>query len=396
MPATAQTALSVCPTARPLARWVRALMLAACTTALPTLPALSQVRAVETVGRATQTGVAAPSELRRRALEDALYQAAMAAGARVQGYSAVAGAALVSERLVVRPEARILDYAILSEKNEGGVVEIHLRAHVGALPEAAVCASTAPVEIALWSPHITLAPEAPAWLQTVAWQAGARLAESLAANPAVRLVRIDGPPPSAPDAGNPNGGLDPAFTYAALVGGTRPRGFPAHHLSMHTTISLGREPERAGGPLMLHITSRLIAPDGTTAKTEQTRAEAGTGPRTPWRTLDRLAGRDRAALAADLLAAVDAHAASVIAGQACRPLEGNLRAQPDGTYTLPLGSLHGIGRQHLAYTEGAQTPYTLLEVVTLSERAVTLRPIDPGRDPAALDGARARLFGPGS
>jgi hypothetical protein len=148
------------------------------------------------------------------------------------------------------------------------------------------------------------------------------------------------------------------------------------------------------GILQLAASSRLVRPDGSVAATDRSVAQVALPQRTPWAMLNQMGKGDRQSMAAQLLRNLPSHAATLVRTEACRPLVGRLVRDENGTYTLPFGIRHGITRQHLAYTDGAETPYTLFEVVDLADQQVSLRPIDSGRDPAALIGATARFAEP--
>lgn len=351
-------------------------------------PLWAEVQVVETLGRAVATGVASDAELRRRALEQALYDAAMAGGAQVRGYSAIVGAQMQSERLVVQPASRILDYAILSDARRGDVHEVRLRAHVGTLPPQPNCAAAPPLDIAAWTAQATVAPDAPAWLQPVAAEAGQRLIAALEATGRVALRRMNAPPPA---------NLAPrnlAFDYAALTGSADHRMAPADHLSLISRIEITRPRSGTGTRLELRATSRLIRPDGTEAASDSMVSSVALPRATPFATLDRLAAPNRAALAEALMEGLADQAKALVLAEACKPLTAQLQAGPDGTLVLPFGKRHGITPAHLAYTEGEATPYTLLQVVAVQDRSVTLRPIDPGRAIDDLVGAPARFARP--
>ena len=53
---------------------------------------------------------------RRRALEDALYLAALHGGAKINGFSAVNTDTSIQENLVVQPASQILDHNVISEQ----------------------------------------------------------------------------------------------------------------------------------------------------------------------------------------------------------------------------------------------------------------------------------------
>ncbi len=87
------------------------------------------------IGRAAIT-TNVPEELARmRALEDALYLAALQGGAKINGFSAVSTDTSVQDHFVIRPSSKILDYTILSEEKTDTGVEVKIRAAVGNLPQ---------------------------------------------------------------------------------------------------------------------------------------------------------------------------------------------------------------------------------------------------------------------
>ena len=53
------------------------------------------------------------NEAKRRALEDALYYAAIKGGASVDGFSSIKNDTSIEEHFTVRPRSKILDYRIL-------------------------------------------------------------------------------------------------------------------------------------------------------------------------------------------------------------------------------------------------------------------------------------------
>ena len=86
--------------------------------------ALAQNMTVEVTGQAAESGLGRATT-RLRALEAALVEAAIMGGADVTGYSAASNGILVSDRLILRPASRILDYTILSETEVGGFYRVH-------------------------------------------------------------------------------------------------------------------------------------------------------------------------------------------------------------------------------------------------------------------------------
>ena len=62
--------------------------------------------------------------MRRRALEDALYQASLAGGAEVDGFSLADQGVLAGEAVLLRPSSKILDFAVLREQKASSHYEV--------------------------------------------------------------------------------------------------------------------------------------------------------------------------------------------------------------------------------------------------------------------------------
>ena len=78
-------------------------------------PANAGVNIVEVTGRAALSDQYTSDELRRMALEDALYLAALQGEARVDGFSFIDEMTNLTEQVLVRPGDSILDYSLLEE-----------------------------------------------------------------------------------------------------------------------------------------------------------------------------------------------------------------------------------------------------------------------------------------
>ncbi len=106
-----------------------------------------------------------PAELARmRALQDALYLAALQGGANINGFSAVSTDTSVQDHFVVRPSSKIIDYTILSEEKSDSQIEVSIRAAVGNLPEKK-CNRTRPLNMTLYRPDTYIDMNVPAWIE---------------------------------------------------------------------------------------------------------------------------------------------------------------------------------------------------------------------------------------
>ena len=68
---------------------------------------------------------------RKRALEDAIYLAALKGGANVNGFSAISSNTIINEQSVIKATNRVLDFKILSETQNKEYLTIKIRAIVG-------------------------------------------------------------------------------------------------------------------------------------------------------------------------------------------------------------------------------------------------------------------------
>jgi hypothetical protein len=68
---------------------------------------------------------------RKRALEDALYLAALKGGADVNGFSAINSSTVINDQSVVRATNRVIDFKILNEKQDNEFLSIKISAIVG-------------------------------------------------------------------------------------------------------------------------------------------------------------------------------------------------------------------------------------------------------------------------
>ena len=68
---------------------------------------------------------------RKRALEDAIYIAALKGGADINGFSSISSNTIINDQSVVKPTNRVIDFKILSETQDKQYLTIKIRAVVG-------------------------------------------------------------------------------------------------------------------------------------------------------------------------------------------------------------------------------------------------------------------------
>lgn len=180
-------------------------------------PASAENLTVEVTGQAAESGLGRATT-RLRALEAALIEAAIMGGADINGYSATSNGILVSDRLILRPALRILDYSILSEGESGGFYRVQLRAVVGDPPVAIVdsCARRSELHINTYPLRLKIDPMTPAWVETLGPALRDRIDAAIGARPSVSLTQSNNT--GAMPGRSAQVGLD--MDYAALTSGT--------------------------------------------------------------------------------------------------------------------------------------------------------------------------------
>ena len=76
------------------------------------------LKLVTATGRAAIISDEQMQETRSRALEDALYGAALLGGAEIDGFSSIQAGTQLDDHFVVRPSSKIVDYDILNEQSD--------------------------------------------------------------------------------------------------------------------------------------------------------------------------------------------------------------------------------------------------------------------------------------
>ena len=136
------------------------------------------LRFIETTGRAVIENDELLDASRRRALEDALYLAALHGGAKINGFSSVNTDTSIEESLVIQPASQILDYTVISEERTETHFVIKVRSAVGHL-KGKECQNKGLKSLSLYKPIIEIDPKAPFWVSALADQLIRTLSTSL-------------------------------------------------------------------------------------------------------------------------------------------------------------------------------------------------------------------------
>ena len=335
------------------------------------------------IGRAAIT-TDVPEELARmRALEDALYLAALQGGANINGFSAVSTDTSVKDHFVVRPSSKILDYTILSEEKSDTKVEVKIRAAVGNLPQKK-CNNSRPINITLYRPHTFIDMSVPAWIEIHHTKLFNAMLFNLESDPLVNTKNAM------------NVRLSPAklrtieeqYDYASLLSPQiRVKNgdyaiIPTLHLSTSDKTTLFETSRQVKIKLGLKVFSggsyNFVGEYEKSALFENDRIAL-------FQNLADLDKPSREELIEVMGALIKPLTSEMITILGCQVLNETLYLDSQ-RLTVQLGSNQGISPNMLAITSGKHTPWTVLRVVSVSANTAIVEPLDKARELRELEG----------
>jgi hypothetical protein len=354
------------------------------------LPAQSEVRRVQATGQAVETGLGA-DVTRRRALQEALIEAALTAGVDVNGFAASANSILTADQLVVRPSSRILGYTILSEGKSDSYYRVKVEAFVGEPIATDLCAKRPAITATSYQPDVSVDLGSPVWLEAFGDDLADDVQDALARSRNAKLTQSSAKGPAVGAVSTVAQDMD----YATLTQRrkTVAAPSPAVGLSITSEISLSMVGgDHAGQSVIMVLTVRLIEAASLQVKS-QTRIErrASMGTALPIRAINQMLRKDRRALAAKLLEGVAAELDVLFGAHRCEPLDATLEIV-GGKLSVPLGAQNGLTKNMLAYTDRGDQAYLLFRITDLQANRAVLATIDPMTDPKQLQGVPVRFM----
>lgn len=338
-------------------------------------------RWVEVTGHAAISGPADRDSARRRALADALFQAALIGGAEVRGHTAVSQSVVTADLTIVRAIGRVLDHRLLAQSERQGLWQVTIAARVG-LGGDPFCPAPRRLPITIYAPEIAVSPEAPAWAEQFARGLSADLIDQVDRHPATDLVRIT-------DRSIPTSAQSEGFDYTILTQGSV-RLHPGE-IGFAPALRLSTARGALGEQLVLEAELRLYDADGRLLRQGfQNRALLAL-PRALGRLSD-ISRRDRQAVSQALTKGLDQLLRGALDLLACDPVTATLHATEGNRLIVPVGRRHGLSRAALAFTTDRDRSTTLLEIVALDGSRAELRPLDPNITPAMLHGRPVRFL----
>ncbi len=348
------------------------------------------LRFIETTGRAVIETNETIDASRRRALEDALYLAALHGGAKINGFSAVDTDTSIKENLVVQPASQILDYTIISEEKTDTHFTIKIRSAVGQLRDKG-CKSKGLKSLSVYKPNITIDPTSPIWVASLAQELSSSFISSLKSTPNINLTDntfIELEPDQLITTND-------EYDYISLTSGRErtPYGDYAAVLS----LSIAEREKLVGfttyNSLVITFSTEIF--DGRTyslSSSESKSIEALFSSSGPWRTVNLLLKVNKDSIVEPITIAAKEHAKEVIDSLVCKKMNSVITVN-NGKIEVPLGKRHGVKLSSLAVTKGEQTPFNVLRVDQVSDNKSVLIPLNDALEFSKLDGKSIQFLG---
>ncbi len=348
------------------------------------------VRFIETTGRAVIEDDEMIDISRRRALEDALYLAALHGGAKINGYSAVSTDTSIQENLVIQPASKILDYTIISEERDDMHFIVKIRSAVGQLRKKA-CDNKGIKSLSVYKPVINVDPSAPFWVNSLADEFANEIMLSLKSAEDINLTDNSFVSLDRDQLITANDDYD----YISLTSGREKTRYGDY--AAVSAISIAEREKLVGFTTYnsLLITFDTNVYDGSTYTSSFSKSkslEALFSSSGPWRTINLLLKTNRDNIVEPISIAAKEHAKEVIDNLICKEINSIITVN-DGKIEVPLGKRHGIKISALAVTKGEQTPFNVLRVEQVSETKSVLVPLNTALELSKLNGKSIQFLG---
>lgn len=341
------------------------------------------LRFIETTGRSVIENNETIDTSRRRALEDALYLAALHGGAKINGFSTVNTDTSIQENLVVQPASQILDYTIISEKRTDTHFTIKIKSAVGELKTKG-CKSKGLKSLSIYKPIINVDPSAPFWVNTLADELTNKFMTTFKSAMDVNLtdnsfVSLDR---------NKLLTTNHDYDYISLTSGREKTQYGDYAAVLSISISEHQKFIGFTTYNSLTITFKTDVYEGNSYSfsfSESKSIEALFSSSGPWRTINLLLKTNKDNITEPISNAVKKHATDVIANLTCKKIN-SIIAINNGKIEVPLGKRHGIKLSSLAVTKGEQTPFNVLRVDQVLDKKSVLVPLNNALELSKLNG----------
>ena len=347
-----------------------------------------KLQIVVSTGRAAIISNEHIDETRARALEDALYSAALLGGAEIDGFSSVQAGSQLDDHFVVRPSSKIIDYDIVDERFDDLHYTVEIEAAVGELKKVD-CQNRLFNTVTMFAPVFRVDEKIPAWLSHQPSAMIKSLQEDLTRKPNFNLVNMVNLPLDPKELTR-----DKTYSYKALTSGVTK--VSNGDFALTTTITLKRTVKKTNFQ-QSHFVNVMVESsvfvDSDYRSTEKVTHQAKFPIRNflPTQFMSVLASPNSTKIRGNLLKLISEHAAELETVMRCTPLSATMIAKEDGLH-IPIGSRHGLQDNRLAVMSNEVMPWTVLRVIKIKADGAVLMPLNRKRSSAQLSGQRVSFL----
>jgi hypothetical protein len=346
-------------------------------------------RLVEVTGRVVYDDSKPIEDIRRLALNEALYLAALQGAASVDGYSALDSETALNEAVIVRPAGEILDYTIIEDGRKQDHYEMRLRVAVSSHADRA-CPTNIMRQVEIFQPEIYVSQNVPVWSSRAVQLAWREVLDGVAGDPQVAVVDNSSQSFDVKAMQNNGGAMD----YNALLAA---RATSHGDYALVSRITLAAKKDRFYGiadknQLVLTVELTFYAgPDFKTAKTHRFEKELMGSFDSFFEPINLLANPGREDRLRALMPELRPFIDDVMIELACLPRSGRL-ARVNNNYYVDLGRRHGLREQQLAVIPDQVGSWNIVRVTRLEDDRAYVLPLDGDKDLNGLVGRDTRFM----
>ena len=348
-----------------------------------------RLKFIETTGRAVIDEENKIDISRRRALEEALYLAALHGGAKINGFSSVKTDTSIEENLVVQPSSKILDYTILAEEKSATHYTVKLRAAVGQLNNKK-CDGRGIKTISLFQPLIEIDPKAPFWVNQLTVEIINTMIDTYSST---RNVVLNTHLNTYLDTEKLNS-VNDQYDYISLTSGRNRTQHGDYSLVPSLKITTGRRLSGFTSNEFITLEFETSVYEGekylrdfSKSKSIEVLFKSGG----PWRTLNLFLASTKETIVTPIIEEARKHVTEIVNQIGCKPVQSRI-SLADGKLEVPLGQKHGITLSSLAVAKGEITPFSILKVEQLLKTKAILVPLNDSLNLETLSGKTVQFI----
>jgi hypothetical protein len=342
------------------------------------------LKIVTSTGRAAIISDEQMQETRSRALEDALYNAALLGGAEIDGFSSVQAGTQLDDHFVVRPSSKIVDYDVVNEEFDDLHYAITIEAAVGDVGKTD-CQNRPVNNVTMFAPAIKIDDKVPAWLSQIPTGLVKDIYEQMARKPDVKMVYK-----ATVQLDPVNLTRDSRFSYRALTAGVAK--IRDGDFALSTRIMMNKVVQKEGfqeNHFVDAVFETIVFIDSDFKETQTVTHQV----RIPIRTVSaikfigNMTSPNRSKIRGEFVNLVLKHVDEVTDVMQCTPLAAIMVVKQDGLH-IPIGARQGLRDNRLAVVSDKTLPWTILKVVKTNRDSALLKPLNRKRSLLQLNGQK--------